>query len=319
MPRLGTAASAADAHGDAVWCARWAPGGGGGGGAGGGGAVLATGAADESVKVWGLGPGGDALTLEHTSEGIQLGVVALAVDAAGKYAAFSGLDSVVRVLDWRSLKQVANINLPPSESWGVAFAPGAAGLLAVAAGSAGGAGVYRVGGGGEAEKVATLAPPPGPAKGFAMSVAYSPDGGRLAVGGGDGTVGVYDVGTGALLHTLASTAHAVRSLDWTPEGRYLLTASDDNALRLYDAEHADLIQLLGGHENWALGAAFTPDGQAFASCGADKTVKLWEWHTRACVQTVEHADIVWDVDFSPDGKYLAAVSEDKSVSVYTVA
>ena len=51
---------------------------------------------------------------------------------------------------------------------------------------------------------------------FVLSVAYSPDGRRLAAGSMDGTVAVFDVATGGLLHTLEGHFKPVRGLAFTP-------------------------------------------------------------------------------------------------------
>ena len=47
-------------------------------------------------------------------------------------------------------------------------------------------------------------------------MAYSPDGKRLACGSMDGTVGVFDVASGKLLHTLDGHFKPVRALTFTP-------------------------------------------------------------------------------------------------------
>ena len=49
-----------------------------------------------------------------------------------------------------------------------------------------------------------------------LSVAYSPDGRRLACGAMDGTVAVFDVPSGKLLHTLTGHHKPVRGLSFTP-------------------------------------------------------------------------------------------------------
>ena len=49
-----------------------------------------------------------------------------------------------------------------------------------------------------------------------LSVAYSPDGKRLACGSMDGTVCIFDSTTGALLHCLEGHYKPVRSLTFTP-------------------------------------------------------------------------------------------------------
>lgn len=51
---------------------------------------------------------------------------------------------------------------------------------------------------------------------FALSVAYSPDGRRIAAGGMDGSVALFDVATGKLLHTLGGHYKPVRDLTFTP-------------------------------------------------------------------------------------------------------
>ena len=51
---------------------------------------------------------------------------------------------------------------------------------------------------------------------FVLSVAYSPDGRRLASGSMDGTVAVFDTASGKLLHTLDGHFKPVRSLAFTP-------------------------------------------------------------------------------------------------------
>ena len=52
-----------------------------------------------------------------------------------------------------------------------------------------------------------------------LSVAYSPDGRRLACGAMDGTVAVFDVPSGKLLHTLTGHHKPVRDLSFTPGAR----------------------------------------------------------------------------------------------------
>ena len=77
-----------DAHEDALWCVAWRP----------GGKSFITGSVDETVKVWSLGESDDTLLdSSHTYTGHTLGVISVAVDASGTFAASSALDSFIRV------------------------------------------------------------------------------------------------------------------------------------------------------------------------------------------------------------------------------
>ena len=51
---------------------------------------------------------------------------------------------------------------------------------------------------------------------FVLSVAQSPDGRRLASGSMDGSVAIFDLATGIMLHTLEGHFKPVRSLCFTP-------------------------------------------------------------------------------------------------------
>lgn len=58
---------------------------------------------------------------------------------------------------------------------------------------------------------------------FVLSVAQSPDGRRLASGSMDGSVVIFDLETGSLLHTLEGHFKPVRSLCFTPGSCILMS------------------------------------------------------------------------------------------------
>ena len=65
-----------------------------------------------------------------------------------------------------------------------------------------------------------------------MSVAFSPDGQRLASASLDNTIKIWDATTGDCQATLEGHSNAVISIAFSPDGQRLASASRDSAVKI---------------------------------------------------------------------------------------
>jgi WD40 repeat protein len=153
------------------------------------------------------------------------------------------------------------------------------------------------------------------------SVAFSPDGKRLATAGGSGPgsmggeIKVWDAETGQELHTLPAGGFSVA---FSPDGRRIAGAgkrpsdvvgpSGSGEIKVWDAETGRELLTLQGHTSDVSYVAFSPDGQRLASGGwGDPTVRVWDAQTGQQL-LVLHRGKHWGIylAFSRDGYWLVA-------------
>lgn len=149
-----------------------------------------------------------------------------------------------------------------------------------------------------------------------MSIAFSPNGERLATSGVNGWAKVFDSSSGKELFSLKGLKEDVNSIAFSPDGERLITAHADGTAKVWNAS-GDPLFPLEGHTAEVSSAIFSPDGKLLATASADRTVKLWDASSgKPLPGNKELQDQVLSVAFSPDSKFLAASAMDGTVRVF---
>jgi WD40 repeat protein len=108
-----------------------------------------------------------------------------------------------------------------------------------------------------------------------LRLAFSPDGGQLALPAADDAVTVINALTGAPLAVLTDHTHSVNSAAYSPDGRYLATTSDDHTTDIYDPHTFRLLRTI--HDGQAvLGAVFTPNSRDLLTWDSNGVIAEWD-------------------------------------------
>ena len=146
-----------------------------------------------------------------------------------------------------------------------------------------------------------------------FAVAFSRDGKKLAGGGWDSRVRVWDAATG---QESAARGRRARRLG----KRRGLPVRPHHARLGIQRRQGDPVGHPPGKELRVLQApsvrawclAVSPDGKTFATGGHDQAVAVWDVSSGKVTSTLKFEGPIKGVAFSPDGKKLAAVSDDSS-------
>lgn len=177
-------------------------------------------------------------------------------------------------------------------------------------------------------------------KGRMRSVAWSPDGTRIASGSDDKTIQVWEAANGAHSFTVSGLDSTVLAIAWSPDGTYIASGGNSGGtVQVWDTTAGHNISTFHTHSDSAVTAlAWSPDGGRIASANSvggsvqvsdtgsvnpsdSDSVQVWDianrGHSFSVVipKVIDMLTVVW----SSDGKHISSVDNSGAMQVLDVS
>jgi WD40 repeat protein len=283
-------------------------------------ALLLTGARDGSVRLWSV-EGGREL---HSFHPHRREVSSLAWAPDGSMWVSASHDNYARVWSHPEGNLVRSL-MSPGEFFNAAlFTQDAARLITADTAITNNVALWELSSG---DRIRSFGEHSGPVRKLVMLTDN-----RLATGGDDATVRIWNVATGERQQTLEGLTLIINglaeglspdtligaSLDgqaagtatvaFSPDGTRVLTTIGfpQKAARIWLTETGELEREFLGHGDWLTAGAFSNDGTRIVTGADDRTVRLWNTESGALLRTFTgHLSGIRSVAISPDGTMVA--------------
>ena len=166
------------------------------------------------------------------------------------------------------------------------------------------------------------------------SVAFSPDGSKLASGSLDNDIKIWDgtaaANTSTPIATLSGHSNGVRTVAYHPSGTKIASGSDDTTIKIWDAtvtaNTSTPIATISAHSALIHSVAFSPNGSKIASASKDYIIKIWDASklddttpTAPLITVLGNLDEASSVVFYPTGSKLASASFENTIKIWDIS
>src|SRR5579871_1594354 len=154
---------------------------------------------------------------------------------------------------------------------------------------------------------------------FLQSVAYSPDGLRLAAAERGERIIIWDLRAGKPVFALPGNCVEFTSACWSPDGRRLATSVPGNMVKIWDTDSGKEVGKLEGVRGEVSSVRWSPDGRKLATATWSKNLQIWDAATYTAIRALPDSLVEGfegAICWSPDSSRVAAAGHDLAVRVW---